>query len=233
MAFPAFAHAQFRGGSRSFGPRGGGMTRGFSGFRSAPAPIRTAPARSARFRGYGFSGASVGWTGFGRRPGPSRGGYLGRRRPTFGRRIITPLYSYPAFYPFFEYPSPLSYVGFASDYEGPQEAPAAEPPAEDDALVSQVQALTDEVAELRDEQGNRAAAAPAPQVEAEDEPVPAVLVYRDGRQLEARNFAIYGQSVWVFGNGTTRKVALADLNLDATRKLNDQRGVSFTLPATQ
>src|SRR5579859_1729148 len=61
---------------------------------------------------------------------------------------------------------------------------------------------------------------------------PTVLVFRDQRRQEIRNYAIVGQTLWSFGPQRTEKIALADLNLEATAKANDDRGVSFRLPAS-
>ena len=57
--------------------------------------------------------------------------------------------------------------------------------------------------------------------------VPAVLVYRDGRHREIENYAILGDTLWVFAGQTTRRVALAELDLKATQRVNDERGVPF------
>jgi len=59
------------------------------------------------------------------------------------------------------------------------------------------------------------------------------LVYRDGHQLEVQNYAVMGDTVWVLGNQTTRKIPLTDLDLDVTEKLNADRGVEFAVPATR
>jgi hypothetical protein len=59
---------------------------------------------------------------------------------------------------------------------------------------------------------------------------PTVLVFRDGHQQEVTNYAIMGQTVYVFDN-RTQKIALTDLDVAATIKLNDDRGVDFHLPA--
>jgi hypothetical protein len=62
-------------------------------------------------------------------------------------------------------------------------------------------------------------------------PAPAtVLVYRDGHRSEIRDYAIVGTTLYDIGEYTTKKIALADLDLDATTKANDDRGVSFQLP---
>ena len=55
------------------------------------------------------------------------------------------------------------------------------------------------------------------------------LVFRDGHQQQVTNYAIMGQTVYVFDN-RTQKIALSDLDVPATIKLNDDRGVEFQLP---
>ncbi len=72
-----------------------------------------------------------------------------------------------------------------------------------------------------------AAAAPAPEAE---KLLPTAFVYRDGRHFEATDYAIFGNALWIFAGQTTRKIPLAALNLAASKKLNDERGVSFALP---
>ncbi len=56
-----------------------------------------------------------------------------------------------------------------------------------------------------------------------------VLVFRDGHQQEVNNYAIMGQTIYVFDN-RTQKIALTDLDVAATVKLNDDRGVDFHVP---
>ncbi|MGA3089133.1 MAG: hypothetical protein ABSD75_11005 [Terriglobales bacterium] len=59
----------------------------------------------------------------------------------------------------------------------------------------------------------------------------AVLVFKDGHRSEVLNYAIVGDTLFDFGDGRTRKILLADLDLSATRKANDNRGVDFQVPA--
>jgi hypothetical protein len=59
---------------------------------------------------------------------------------------------------------------------------------------------------------------------------PTVLVFNDGRQLEVGNYAIVGATLIDLTPGHSRKIAIADLDLDATRKQNENRGVIFQLP---
>ena len=64
----------------------------------------------------------------------------------------------------------------------------------------------------------------------DDKPnAPSVLIFRDGRKREVANYAIMGQTVYVFDKGT-QKIALADLDVPATIKANDDRGLEFKLP---
>jgi len=76
--------------------------------------------------------------------------------------------------------------------------------------------------------GPAASAPPAPQHD--DRPVePTVLVFRDGHKQEVSNYAIMGQVVYVFDDHA-KKIALADVDVPATIKANDDRGLEFKLP---
>jgi hypothetical protein len=69
-------------------------------------------------------------------------------------------------------------------------------------------------------------AAPAP---AEDQPQ-TTLVFKDGQRLDVSNYAIVGNTLYDLTPGHRRKVALAELDLSATAKENDDRGIDFQLP---
>ena len=60
---------------------------------------------------------------------------------------------------------------------------------------------------------------------------PTTLVFKDGHQLEVGNYAIVGATLFDLTPGHARRIALADLDLEATRKQNDEHGVVFELPA--
>ena len=57
-----------------------------------------------------------------------------------------------------------------------------------------------------------------------------LLVFKDGHKLEVGNYAILGTTLFDLTPGHPRRIELADLDLDATRKQNDDRGVTFQLP---
>lgn len=94
-----------------------------------------------------------------------------------------------------------SYVPPVSDIPRPHAAPGNAPPSESDSADSD----------------------PAPQA-------PTLLVFKDGHSLEVSNYAIVGATLFDLTPGHPRKVALASLDLDATAKRNDDRGVVFQLP---
>ncbi|HEY4765638.1 MAG TPA: hypothetical protein VIH75_18335 [Candidatus Sulfotelmatobacter sp.] len=59
-----------------------------------------------------------------------------------------------------------------------------------------------------------------------------VLVFRDQHQKEIQNYAIVGQTLWNFAPQHTEKISLSDLDLAATAKANDERGLTFRVPGS-
>jgi len=70
-------------------------------------------------------------------------------------------------------------------------------------------------------------AAPDPQ----QPQVQTLLIFRDGHQLEVGNYAIVGSTLFDLTPGHARRVPLSDLDLDATHKQNEDRGVTFQVPS--
>ena len=65
---------------------------------------------------------------------------------------------------------------------------------------------------------------------------PAVLVYRDGHQEAVKDYTIIGPTLYTsadyWSSGSwTRKVQIAQLDIPATLKINQERGVKFSLPS--
>jgi hypothetical protein len=79
--------------------------------------------------------------------------------------------------------------------------------------------------------GPRSAAQPPRQLP------PAVLVFHDGRKEEVSEYTIMNGTIysksdyWTTGSWT-RKIQITDLNVPATLKLNQERGLKFVLPAS-
>jgi hypothetical protein len=76
-----------------------------------------------------------------------------------------------------------------------------------------------------------AQAADVPVVDSDPLQAPTLLIFKDSRKLEVGNYAIVGQTLFDLTPGHARKIALADLDLEATRRQNEDRGVTFQLPA--
>lgn len=76
----------------------------------------------------------------------------------------------------------------------------------------------------------RSAPPPWPQAERTEASPATVLVFRDQHKQEVQNYAIVGQTLWTFGPQRTEKIPLSDLDLPATTKANDDRGVDFRVP---
>ncbi len=66
---------------------------------------------------------------------------------------------------------------------------------------------------------------------------PAILVFHDGRREEVSDYTIMSGTIyskadyWTTGSWS-RKIQIADLDVPATLRLNQQRGVKFVLPAS-
>ena len=76
---------------------------------------------------------------------------------------------------------------------------------------------------------------PAPAVAAPETPVPdqpkTVLIFKDGHQSEVENYAVIGDTLFDLSEGRRHKIPLADLDLTATARENDDRGIDFTVPS--
>jgi hypothetical protein len=146
------------------------------------------------------------------------------RRGFYARRT-----NYP--YPYGYYP----YLGYGWDADSSDDQASdsyadgnsndgpSPPYREDSGLQRDVQALNGKMDRLQAdvEARNR----PKP----EEEPTTA-LVFRDKHVEEVRNYAISGGVLWVLSAQAAKKIPLAQLDLDATAKLNDDRGVDFQMP---
>jgi succinylarginine dihydrolase len=66
---------------------------------------------------------------------------------------------------------------------------------------------------------------------------PAILVFRDGRQQEINSYTIMNGTIftrsnyWITGSWN-QKIQIADLDVPATLRQNQQRGLKFNLPSS-
>lgn len=193
--------------------------------------------------GRGFHGGGFGFRSGGVVVGSFHSGVRFRTVPPFfpgrfrrhGRR-------FGGFYPYSSFP----YYGgygygydpflFSSSYSSPDPNEIAAPYlAMNQQLNNQINQLSDEVRSLREEQEARQAAAPPPQEPGPPpQPIgpskPTVLAFRDGHTEEIQNYAMVGQTLWILNERRAVKVALTDLDVTATNRANEERGVSFQLP---
>lgn len=95
-----------------------------------------------------------------------------------------------------------------------------------DERLDRLEQKLDEAASNGERPDNNTA---APVRGAADQPA-TVLVFRDGHTMEVKNYAILGDTLYDYSTGRSRKIALVDLDLAATQKQNDDRGVDFRVP---
>jgi len=222
LAAPLWAQ---RGSSRGGAPAGhasfsaGGSIGVHSGSRVSATPhfgvsgprFVTSPRSSVRF-GTNF-----------RRPfiGPRRfhnGFYFSSFAPFyFG------YYGYPAYYSDYSYSTLDAYPGY--DYYAAQSGNELAQQQQD------IDRLEEEVARLQEERESREVADARPPAENRSAPsTPTLLVFRDKHTQEVQNYAIVGATVWIFNEQRATRVPLSSLDIEATTKANDERGVTFRVP---
>ena len=227
-----YAGPAFRGsGGSGFHGRSGGF-RGYTGSGIARSQV---PSR--HYGGWGGHGGGWGvnvW--FGNRP------YYHHHYRPYG---YYPYAYYPyangAYYPYYYDPFLYSYSSDnSSDYSQQQQQYVNNQLSD---LSSQVQQLRQENNELRYDLEHPAPAptsVPQPDrriPESLHQPMPrepegpqTVFIFKDGRQAEARNYAIVGKTLWILTEKKSEKVPISELDLDKTVRENEQRGVEFMVP---
>lgn len=221
IAAPAWSQRGGHGG-------GGGGGSHFASPGASGSHSFSSPSSSRSFHGGGFVHASGSHVRVGN-------GYY-NYRGVYGRRGYYPYYGYAGCYPYgycgwwtdpLAYDSPDSAQDSANDqdsYAGYYQAPANPGPyADNSGLQRDVQTLNGKIDRLQAD------------IEARNHPKsnlePATaLVFRDQHVEEVHNYAIAGGTLWVFNDQASKKIPLAQLDLDATIKKNDERGVDFQVP---
>jgi hypothetical protein len=223
-------------GSRSFSPSRGFAPRTGGSFSAGRPSGRFAPTHRAFVSGRPvgrIGGFNNGFRRFDRFPRPfifSGGCIYGSffsgfpcRRFFFGGSFVlgyAPLYADYSYYPDYAYPPPPPPVA-ADSYNN-----------NDGDLNYEVNRLSGEVDQLRDEQQNRQQydQRPAePRASSAEPAAVATLVFRDGRKLTVPNYVITGQTIWVLNERTSRRIPIADLDIAATQRANEANGIDFRL----
>lgn len=145
--------------------------------------------------------------------------------------FVNPAFGGAYYVPYAYVIDPGSYDSMDTDYAAPpnsDQSGAEQIRHELDALRSTVEDYRDEL--RSDRQKDQPEAKPEAEQPAASQPK-TVLVFRDGHRMEIMNYAIVGGTLYDLSEGRTKKVELAELDLPATVKQNDDRGVTFQLPA--
>ncbi len=218
------------GGARGFSGGGyhGGYAGGYRGYGGVVA--RGGYGGYVGYgHGYGYGGYGRGWYGY-----PYRGWGYGYGRwgyPWWGWGVGL------AWYPGWgwgwgwddsSYDSYNSYPAdnYASTYTAPQYPSYVyvTPPdySENDQTQDQISQLQSEVNELK-----------AQQSQGKGTGLDTTLVFRDGHRETVQNYAIVGKTLWVFNETRAKKVPLSELDLSATKRDNEDRGVEFNIPSSR
>jgi hypothetical protein len=153
------------------------------------------------------------------------------RPPFFGGGVVV----YPYYYPTIIDQAPVDDAREKEDYRGGPTIFDRRGSGNYDAIDSYVK-RSEELRRLREErdredlQEARAAAPAMPEATAADEPA-TILIFKDGTKAEVKNYAIVGDQLYDFTPGHHRKIALADLDIAASVRANDDLGIDFRVPA--
>jgi hypothetical protein len=146
-------------------------------------------------------------------------------RGVYGRRGYSPYAGYFPYGYYGWYDNSLDYDTGDQDQDdaGFYQAPAAAPYPQNGGLQRDVQALNGKIDRLQADVEARN----GPKTE---EPATA-LVFRDQHVEEVHNYAIARGTLWVLNDHQAgKKIPLAQLDIPATIKMNDDRGVDFQIP---
>ncbi len=117
--------------------------------------------------------------------------------------------------------------GAGYPYPPPDYYPSQSETSNDDnqvALTAEIQHLSDEIQDLRDERKldeqarERPPASSGATLSAVPPSANTIFVLHDGRRITAKNFAISGQTLWILNENTARKTPLSDIDRSRHRK---------------
>lgn len=183
------------------GSRGSAMSaRGFAGIRRGSINFVMGDFRAGPGYGYHYRRFFRSW------PYAGYSGY--------------PYYGYPWYYGDDSY-SADSYQNYPpTDYSNAYDDNGRE--------QANIDRLENEVDRLRQEREARESSAAQSRSKSDSETT--ALVFRDKHTEEVKNYAIVGETLWVLSGQRARKIPLDQLDIPATKKANDDRGVDFQLP---
>ena len=211
---PSYSYAPHAGANWSGTSRGwnGSNWNGGDGSNGGHGPYRPWGWGWRGYPGWGFGYA--GWGGY---PGWGSSGGLGWYDSSYYADNSYPYNTYNAqTYPSYVYVTPNDSSDSSQTYQVQQD---------------EIDRLNNEVDRLRT-QGPSQDQASRPQGKTTEIHAETVLVYRDGHAEEVQNYAIVGKTIWVFNEARAKKIPLTDLDLAATKRDNEDRGIDFVVPNT-
>lgn len=213
---------------------------GHTGFNGVPPSVTSVGFGGRTFNGPPPSVTSV-TNGFARRP-------VQPPPPERHRHRDHQIYYYPYFVPYYPMVDPYAYggpvegqpTGDPEDQDQYQGGPTIfdrrgsgdrasndysdDPPANASAKRVEREARV----EVPDPGDDRPAAPAASPVSSQPN---TILIFKDGHKQEVSNYAIVGGNLFDLTPGHRLRIALAELDVVATEKANEDRGVDFTVPA--
>jgi len=237
LAIPAWAQHGGGGGHGGMGGgvgHGGGMSGGHGGFAHGSGFSGASHGgwnggwnggwhgggwgwRGSGLRGYGYWGGRWGWGypywGWGYAGWYPSSGYWGDYGYDYGYSY-SPEYDYGATqYPVYaEVAPPYGYGSSTASY----------------ATRDEVLQIQSEIARLKEQQAQRSGVTPQPSRQ-----TPTMLVFRDGHTETVQNYGIAGSTLWILDPTHARKVPLSSIDLPATKRDNEDRGVNFSVPGSR
>lgn len=139
----------------------------------------------------------------------------------------------PYYYPFLDYGD--------TGYDYPPEDSGADAAAQSsymqNVLGAQVQQLSAEVEQLREQQGpgvpqapayNESGPPPSPSTQNEEPPIPPItIVLRNGQQFHVKNYAVMDQTFWDFTQQPARKIPVSSIDIPASTRATEASGAEF------
>ena len=218
-------------GRSSFSPRGSSFAgRGFGSSHFGP---RFGGGFSPRFHGgfgprFGFRGGFPGGFhshfrssfAFYGAFGYPYSFYAGYGYPWYGA------YAYPVYtYPVYSYSEP--------QYSSPRSDSDLDYSYQQKRNMEELDRLEGRLRRLEDQRASASTPRP-PQYQSQANPTsPVVLIFRDKHSQEAENYAIVGQTIWLFNEQRATKIPLSEIDIAATEKANEERGVEFQVPTSR
>jgi transcription elongation GreA/GreB family factor len=99
--------------------------------------------------------------------------------------------------------------------------------------MEELDRLQDRVRRLEDQRASASTPRP-PQYQGQVNPTsPIVLIFRDKHTQQAQNYAIVGQTIWLFNEQRATKIPLSEIDIAATQKANEERGLDFQVPTSR